>query len=163
MIHHLSIPARDPERVAQVFAELMGGACIPFPPNPGAFMAIAQDLHGTAVEVHPAETLLRPNGPAGTEFLRNGQDPALSAVHFALSLERSRAEVEAIAEREGWPCFVCDRAGDFGVVELWVENRFLVELLPPDFADQYLSFTRRFIDAARPAALMARHVRVTPG
>jgi hypothetical protein len=33
MIHHLSIAAREPQRVA----ELMGGEAVPFPPNPGSF------------------------------------------------------------------------------------------------------------------------------
>jgi len=162
MIHHLSIAAREPQRVAEVFAELLGGACVPFPPNPGAFMAIAGDRHGTAVEVHPADTELKPNGPVGAEFLRSGRDPALSAVHFAMSVDRSRAEIEAIAGREGWPCFVCDRGGDFGVIELWVESRFLVEVLPPDFAAQYLNFAGLFVGAESPAALMSSHARLTP-
>ena len=163
MIHHLSIAAREPERVAQVFAELMLGACIPFPPNPGAFLAVAGDRNGTAVEVYPAQTLLKPAGPAGAEFIRDDGEPALSAFHFALSVERSRADVERIARREGWPCFVCDRGGDFGVVEVWVEGHFLVELLPPDFAAQYLRFTGLFVDAANPAALMANHARPVAG
>ncbi len=39
MIHHVSIPAREPQRVAEVLAELMNGRCIPFGPLEGAFMA----------------------------------------------------------------------------------------------------------------------------
>ena len=39
MIHHVSIPAREPQRVAEVLAELMGGKCFPFGPLEGAFMA----------------------------------------------------------------------------------------------------------------------------
>ncbi len=31
MIHHVSIPARDPRRVSAVLAELMGGKSYPFP------------------------------------------------------------------------------------------------------------------------------------
>jgi hypothetical protein len=30
MIHHVSIPAREPQHVAEVLAELMGGQCHPF-------------------------------------------------------------------------------------------------------------------------------------
>jgi hypothetical protein len=156
VIHHLSIAAQDPKRVAGVFAELFGGPSIPFPPNPGAFMAIANDAHGTAIEVYPADTQLTPAGPGGTGFVRSGQAAGLGAVHFALSVERSRAEVEAIAAREGWDCFVCSRGGDFDVVEVWVENRFMVEVLPPDFTATYLAFTGRF-SAGNGAALMARH------
>jgi hypothetical protein len=29
MIHHVSIPAREPRHVAEVLAELMGGRCDP--------------------------------------------------------------------------------------------------------------------------------------
>jgi len=39
MIHRVSIPAREPQRVAGVLAELMGGKCCPFGPLEGAFMA----------------------------------------------------------------------------------------------------------------------------
>ena len=39
MIHRVSIPAREPQRVAGVLAELMGGKCYPFRPLEGAFMA----------------------------------------------------------------------------------------------------------------------------
>ena len=32
MIHHVSIPARNPQHVAEVLAEVMGGKCVPFGP-----------------------------------------------------------------------------------------------------------------------------------
>ena len=162
MIHHLSIPASDPQRVAGVLAELFGGVCIPFPPIPGAFIALAQDRHGTAVEVYPADGQLKPNGDEGAEFVRSGQAATPGAVHFALSVDRDLASIEAIARREGWALHVCDRGGDFGVVEFWVENRFMIELLPPDFAARYLAFTGRFIATDKPADLMASHQRPVP-
>jgi hypothetical protein len=43
MIHHLSIAARDPRRVASVLAEIMGGRALPFPPTPGSFFALQLD------------------------------------------------------------------------------------------------------------------------
>ena len=44
MIHHVSIPARDPGRVARVLAELMAGRAFPFAgPLPGAHMAVSGD------------------------------------------------------------------------------------------------------------------------
>jgi hypothetical protein len=157
MIHHLSIGANDPQRVAGVLAELLGGMVIPFPPNPGAYMAIANDSHGTAVEVYPADTRLTPGGAQGGDFVRGGEAPAYGPVHFALSIPGSLAQVEAMARREGWTCNVCSRGGDFDVIEVWLENRFMVELLPPDFAARYLSFTGRFSGAKDAGALMASH------
>jgi hypothetical protein len=159
MIHHLSIPASDPARVAGVLAELFGGASIAFPPVPDAFMAVAMDSHGTAVEVYPADAALQPGGPMGAHLGRADRPASYGATHFALSVDREIGEIEAIAAREGWACHTCDRGGDFGVVELWIENRFMIELLPPAFAAQYLAFTRRFMRGAEAAALMASHDR----
>ena len=55
MIHHVSLPAREPQRVAEVLAELMGGRCFPFGPLEGAFMATSGDAHGTMIEVYPGQ------------------------------------------------------------------------------------------------------------
>ena len=49
MIHHFSIPARDPAQVAQVLADLLGGRAYRFPgPLPGAAMAVSGDQIGRA-------------------------------------------------------------------------------------------------------------------
>jgi hypothetical protein len=34
----------------------------------------------------------------------------------------------------------CERGGVFDLVELWIENRALVEVLPPEGADRYRAF-----------------------
>jgi hypothetical protein len=57
MIHHVSIAAREPQRVAEVLAELMNGKCFPFGPLDGAFMAASGDTNGTMIEVYPAHDL----------------------------------------------------------------------------------------------------------
>ena len=57
MIHHVSIPAKDPKHVADVLAELMHGRAYPFPGSiANSFMAVSGDAHGTMIEVYP-ETL----------------------------------------------------------------------------------------------------------
>ena len=61
MIHHISIPAADPRHVAHVLGELLGGHVGPFVgPIPGAWVAYADDEHGTGVEVYPDRTELVP-------------------------------------------------------------------------------------------------------
>jgi hypothetical protein len=145
MIHHLSIAARDPQHVAGVLAELMGGKAVPFPPNPGSFFALQLDEHGSGVEVYPAGTELHPGG-----FVRKdarGYGPT----HFALSVATDAGKVEAVAAREGWQCFRCNR-GPFHVIEVWLENESMVEILPPEFAAEYLAFTRPDKVAATMAA-----------
>jgi catechol 2,3-dioxygenase-like lactoylglutathione lyase family enzyme len=141
MIHHLSIAARDPQRAAAVLAELMGGKAVPFPPNPGSFFALQLDQHGSGVEVYPAGTELEPNGEVGGTFVKRPEHRGYGSTHFALSVPTDRAKVEAIAREAGWTCFVCNR-GPFHVIEVWVENETMVEILPPDFAAEYLAFTR---------------------
>jgi hypothetical protein len=140
MIHHLSIAARDPKQAASVLAALMGGAAVPFPPNPGSFFAVQLDEHGSGVEVYPAGTELRPDGATGGRFVR--QDArGFGSTHFALSVATDAARVKAIAAQAGWQCFDCDR-GPFHVIEVWVENETMVEVLPPAYAAEYLAFTR---------------------
>lgn len=156
MIHHLSISARDPKHVAEVLAELMGGTAVPFTPNPGSFFALQLDEHGSGVEVHPAGLELRPNGKDGGSFARNAEPRGYTPTHFALSVAADADTIEAVAHREGWQCYRCDR-GPFHVIEVWLENEFMVEVLPPEYAREYLAFTRpdkvrEQMAAARPSA-----------
>lgn len=159
MIHHLSIAARNPKRVAGVFAELLDGISLPFPPSPGAYLALARDGHGSGIEVYLSDVVLTPDGGAGARFNQTGKDEGPTAVHFAMSIDCDVADVEAIAQREGWISHVCSRGGDFDVVELWVENRILVELLTPAFTARYLRFADRVTGAGAPSTLMASHAR----
>ena len=163
MIHHLSIAAEQPQHVAGVLADLLDGIAIPFPPHPGAWMAVARDAHGTAVEVYPVGSTLRPNGLVGTAFVASDSTAAPGPVHFALSVDRSVSDIEELARGEGWQCYVCSRGGDFDVVELWIENNFLVELLPPQFASRYLAFAAQFNTPENAALLMAGHERAAVG
>jgi hypothetical protein len=106
-----------------------------------------------------AGSILKPNGDKGADFLRTATDSAPGPVHFALSVDRTIGKIQAITGREGWQCYVCSRGGDFDVVEVWVENRFLVELPPPEFAARYLDFASLFTAPEKAAALMASHER----
>ena len=55
-IHHSSIPALNPERVAAVLAEILGARVIPLPHPEGNLLIYAGDSDGTALEVWPAGT-----------------------------------------------------------------------------------------------------------
>ena len=140
MIHHLSIAARNPKQAAEVLADLMGGTAVPFPPNPGSFFALQLDEHGSGVEVYPAGTELQPGGMTGGQFVKKDAR-GYGSTHFALSVATDAAAVQTIAQRAGWQCFDCNR-GPFHVIEVWVENETMVEILPPEYAKEYLAFTR---------------------
>src|SRR5207302_11386582 len=93
------------------------------------------------VEVYPAGTELEPNGSTGGSFVKQTRERGYGSTHFALSVATDAQKVEEIASRAGWKCFVCNR-GTFHVIEVWVENETMVEILPPDYAAEYLAFTR---------------------
>jgi hypothetical protein len=140
MIHHLSIAAHEPQKAAEILAELMGGKAVPFPPNPGSFFALQFDGHGSGIEVYPAGTHLEPGGDEGGGFVQESAPRrGYGATHFALSVETDAKRVEEIAKRAGWHCVTCNR-GPFHVIEVWVENDTMVEVLPPKFAAEYLAF-----------------------
>jgi hypothetical protein len=142
MIHHISIPAENPLQVAQVLSELWQGEVAPFAPNPGSYVVFQLDEQGTLIEVYPRGTELIPGtDEQGVSFAKNLHFFSnYTAMHAAISVPMQADEIIAIAQREGWRAVKCDRDGFFGVIEFWVENRLLLELLPPDFSSQYLSF-----------------------
>ena len=157
MIHHLSVAAADPQGVGQFFADIMGGVVVDFPPNPGSCMVFKADGRGTAIEVYPAGSVMVPNGEPGAIFLRQPEAFSRSPTHFALSIDLPRDEVLARAKAKGWDAFICDRGGHFHVVQVWVENTWLVELLPPDFAAEYLGFANAVTEQADPNMALDTH------
>jgi len=53
MIAHVSVPARNPRETALLLAVLIDGEAFDFPVVPGAWIAVARDGSGLAVEVYP--------------------------------------------------------------------------------------------------------------
>jgi hypothetical protein len=140
MLFHVSIPADEPARVAAVIAELWRGECFPFPPFPGAFTAMAGDARASAVEVYPRTLALHPADGPGEVEARRAEAPARhGACHAAIATPLAEAEVHAIARREGWICRTLSRGGVFRVVELWVENSVMLEVLTPEMQAEYTS------------------------
>ncbi|HEY6454634.1 MAG TPA: hypothetical protein VIY90_05060 [Steroidobacteraceae bacterium] len=128
MIIHASIPADDPQRVARVIAELWRGTYAPFPIVPGVFTARAGDERGTQIEVGPRGREAIP----GEKQLGMQVNPApspYSEVHLNIFSPLSEAEIFAIAKREGWKALPCDRGGVFKLIEFWLENKFMLEVM----------------------------------
>jgi hypothetical protein len=154
MIHHCSIPARNPEHVAGVLAELMGGKAFPFGPLEGAFMAASGDAHGTMIEVYPDQSTLEI--PADDDQVVFGKQPAPQnwPFHLLLSVPLAREEVERIGAREGWRAKTFGRGMRghepfFHVIEFWVENRLMIEVASPDMEREY----KDFLQDARPEVM----------
>jgi hypothetical protein len=140
MIFHVSIAAADPARVAGVLAELWRGKVYPFAPvATGSLIVHAGDDRNSAIEVYPRGTVLVPvDGDADATSRHDPADDGHSATHLAIATPLSQAEVMAIAEREGWIAKYRKRGGLFGVIELWLENALMVEVLTQEMVDEYL-------------------------
>ena len=155
MINHISIAVSDPERVANVLAEIWDGMVFPFPPAPDSFFVLANDGRGTAVEVMPAGTMLVPGEGLPDEsdldtateeyeakFVQSDVKPSYVATHLNINTKKSIDEIREIAKREGWRVLVCNRGeGLFQLVEVWVENTFMLEVMTPEQTARYVEIT----------------------
>ncbi|HUB95357.1 MAG TPA: hypothetical protein VL993_05540, partial [Stellaceae bacterium] len=113
MIFHASIPADEPERVARVLGELLGGGYIPFHVGRQSFMARGgvDDEHRTALEIYPRGQVLVPgtgeDEMVGLDYLDH--PPRYGSVHFAIGTKLAKDEIIAIGKREGWRALFCSR------------------------------------------------------
>lgn len=141
MLFHASIPARHPENVARVIAELWGGFHAPFPSFPDSWMAIAGDDRGSIIETYPADRVLCPGDAQESCVPGTSALAQYSAFHIAIASTRTPDEVLAIGEREGWRAVRCTRGRDFfDVIELWIEETTMIEVLTDEMQKQYLAF-----------------------
>ncbi len=161
MIHHVSIPARDPQHVAQVLAELFGGYAGPFiGPIPGGWVVYEEDGHGSGIEVYSERTTLVPGEDDAMGMVRLGDVPQAVAFHALISVKADRATIERIGAREGWRTrhFWRGPRGTrlFELYEFWVENRVMLELVTEDMLPAYVKIAN---GAAQRALLAANQMR----
>jgi hypothetical protein len=167
MIHHVSIPARNPQHVAEVLAEVMGGKSFPFGPLEGAFMAVARDGHSAMIEVYPdSATLDIPANDEQVVFGENQAPPQTWPFHALLSVPLEREEVERIGAREGWRAKTFGRGMQghkpfFHVIEFWLENRLMIEVVSPAMAREYEEFIKNAQSGMRSDPEALRLMRAT--
>lgn len=153
MIHHISIPAQNPRHVAEVLAELTQGRAYPFPPAPQTYVVFLKDNNqGLCIEIYPVGTEIVPgsgNQQARVRFKNKppqvgdfqAASPSYKDFHAAISVPLTWSEVQAIAQRENWRVVLVKRGGDcYQIIELWVENFFLLEILTPEMLHDYSAF-----------------------
>jgi hypothetical protein len=157
MINHISIAVENPEKVANVLAELWNGAVVPFPPAPNSFIVFANDGRGSGVEILPLNTVLVPGEGLPPEedfgidtrteeyeakFVQSDSAPQYVATHLNINTHLSIEEIKEIGRREGWRTLVCNRGeGLFQLVELWIEDRFMLEVMTPEQTARYVEIT----------------------
>lgn len=138
MIHHISIDAHNPLRVASVLAEIWNGKAYQFF-YPGSYSVMPFDSYGTAVVVFPQGTVWAPAADIKSAQLIASTSTDLVAIHAAISVPTTQQQIEQIGQREGWRVLTRDQGESaFKLVEFWLENRILFEFLPLGFETQYL-------------------------
>jgi hypothetical protein len=156
MIFHFSMDAEQPARVAKALARLWSSEAHPFAPiGRGSWIVVADDGKGSAIEIYQRGVVLAPGPGAEAAQARAMPSPPHSPTRFTLATALSEAEVCALGAAEGWRCLRQSRGGRFDVIELWIENRILVEVLTPQMQAQYaaaLNQMRRQTTEGRRAA-----------
>jgi hypothetical protein len=100
---------------------------------------LADDGHGTSIEVYPAFTLLREAVGDADAYGEPAGIDRFTATHGALGTALGTEDVIAIARREGWPAKYRKRGDMFGVIELWIEGHQMMEILTPSMQAEYLA------------------------
>ncbi len=138
MIHHISIAAHNPLRVSSVLAEILNGRAYKFL-IPGSYTVMPFDKYGTAIAVFAQGDVWVPGANAEPAQVIQTAPTNLVAVHAAISVPSTQQQIEQIGQREEWR-ILTRKQGDapFNVIEFWLENRLLMEFLPPEFETQYL-------------------------
>ena len=143
MIAHVSLPADDCRHVAEVLAAMLGGGALRFPPGgPDAWNCWSRANDFQIVVTPRGQVMVE--GPTEQIWLSRPTSAGEHAYesHFAMGVERSAAEIVELARAAGWHARVCSRGGFFELVEVWVENAYLVEVLDPNqLADYRRSMT----------------------
>jgi hypothetical protein len=135
VIFHISISADDPKRTANMLAELWRGEAFPFPMvGKGSWVAHAGDDRRSTIEVYPRDLAFYPSDGAGEE--RNEPVSRHGPFHAAVATPLTIEEVEEIGRRYGCHTSLCNR-GPFRVIEYWIDNAHMVEMLTPEMQAEY--------------------------
>ncbi len=162
MLFHISIASDAPAATALALAEIMGGMAMPFPPvGHDSWIAFAGDENGTAIEVYARGWQLEPG--MGGEAVRERFEvhaARFTPFHAAIATPLGEDAVRAIAERESWRVAGVRRGDAFGVIEVWVDNALMIEVLTPQMQAEYRAAMTvkgwaAMLEAAREARLAA--------
>jgi catechol 2,3-dioxygenase-like lactoylglutathione lyase family enzyme len=149
-IHHVTVPARDPARVAAVLAEMLGGRVVPLPHPEGTLLVYAGDSDGSALEVWPAAM----RGGVGDRELHQSALPLPEAWphHAYVTSDASDPDrVLGIFAREGWKAERVHNGpphAGFGLVRGWIENQTSIEIGGPQMRAQYEGFFAQAVAGA---------------
>lgn len=137
MIYHAAIPANNPKSAAETLARIMGGEAMPFPVVPDAWVAWSGDGVTEVEIVRRGHAFARAEEGKEPRLVAADEGLSASGWHVAIGTEVAADEVVRIAREAGWPAQICDRAGFFEIVEVWIDDCSLVEVLDPSMQQRY--------------------------
>jgi hypothetical protein len=139
MIHHISIDARHPLRVASTLAEILNGKVYKFL-IAGSYLVIPFDYYGTHIVVFKQGDVWAPGNDNQSAKVLQTAPADLVSIHAAISVPTTCQQIEQIGQREGWRVLTRMKgdAVPFSAIEFWVENRILFEFFPSEFTPEYL-------------------------
>jgi hypothetical protein len=143
-IHHFTVPANDPRRVANLLAGLLGARVVPMPHPHGSLLVYAGDSDGSAIEVWPAAT----RGVIGGDDLELSNLPLPEAWPHHAYVTTDACDADAILAafaREGWKAervYNGPTNGGFGLVRCWIENHTTIEIGGREMREEYERFFR---------------------
>lgn len=153
-IHHVSLPAHEPARVARVLAELFGARVVPLPHPEGTLLVYGGDDDGTALEIWPAAT----RGGVGARELTQRDLPLPEDWPHHAFVTSASCDEDAIVEvfaREGWRAERVHNGpphAGFSLVRGWIENHATIEIGGREMRAQYERFFREVVAGLPPRA-----------
>jgi hypothetical protein len=149
-IHHFTVPAHDPAKVAGVLAEILGARVVALPHPRGTLLVYAGDDDGSAIEVWPAS--LRVDPSLHDLALRDLPLPEAWPHHaFVTSDVCTTDSILAIFAREGWRAEHVHNGSSgagFSLVRGLIENHTSIELGGSDMRAEYERFFQTVAGAA---------------
>jgi hypothetical protein len=138
MILHASFTVGAPRDAAETVAQLIAGEALPFPElSDDAWIAMSGDDHGTLVEFVQRGTEFH-YVPGGTVAHRRGEETRESGCHILIETPYDELRVLAIAEERGCRAHRAIH-GPVELIELWIEDCLLIEVVTPQMAAAYKS------------------------
>lgn len=125
-INHASAYAADPEAAAAHLVALAGGTAEPFHPLPGGWACLFDgSWTGCFLELYPKMHRIYHDGTS--VGFRPMEEPVRGAgTHFNITVDRSRAEIEAICKERGLACSWRDWAG---FLDVRIDDDLIVEIV----------------------------------
>lgn len=153
MILHASVVADRPKKAAQTLASLLGGIALPVGPGSGTWTAIGPDPIGNVISVLARGSEFHPVAGHHPET-RTGDPVRHSGFHLLIETHFSEAEIMALARERD--CLAQPTShGAFEVIEFWIDDCLLIELVTPELGRLYRETTHSQELRARLAPVVA--------